>query len=276
MKHKLNHDVLGKMGTGSNAKCLSEAKCLSPFFLIAFCLILLIQVSVVKANDFDPVDFLDPNSINYDPNLLKVDNVKLTQVNLAAKMDKNSKELSSDLKKVMNQVNSFDLKNKQSNNLVTDDSNQQDSSAQQEQKPQIAVQTPALPIADNKTIKPQTQSELDKIVQQPDKVKNPIDLANILYRCGRYKDASVFYRKSLELAADSNNHDVMYKDKAWLLFQSGNSYEKQGDYTSAGKMYKQLIIEYPDSMWTAAAKAKDHLADWYIQQDPKNLLKKGK
>jgi tetratricopeptide (TPR) repeat protein len=153
------------------------------------------------------------------------------------------------------------------------DSNQSEQQTQPQQKettPTIIPNAPLEPETQNANpnITDKTLSTLDQIMQNPKEIKNPLELANILFNCGRLKEAAVCYQQALDVN-DSNN--VMYKDKAWILFQAGNCLQKS-DPQTANKMYRKLVTDYPESFWSDAAIAKNHLVEWYIQQKPNTLL----
>ena len=116
---------------------------------------------------------------------------------------------------------------------------------------------------------------LDKMLANPNDVQDPLALADILYNCNYLSQAAIFYKRALDIA-DSNLIDsYAYKDKAWLIYQTGNCLQKI-DSNAASAMYKKLINEYPDSIWANPAKAKNRLIEWYIQQKPETIVNKGK
>jgi len=61
------------------------------------------------------------------------------------------------------------------------------------------------------------------------------------------------------------------QDKAWILFQTGNCL-RDDDLANAGKMYRQLIAEYPNSPWIDLAKARLNLIDWYQKSKLQTLI----
>ncbi|MEN6385881.1 MAG: hypothetical protein ABFD79_11890 [Phycisphaerales bacterium] len=266
-------------------------------------LVLNLFVSVsIAADDFEPLDILEPpiavihdfndipdvNDIN-DTNAVPLDSVKTAQVNLLAKME-NSIPLQAELQKLINQINSVQFKAKEDSQpilLENIDSNQSGETSESnesnqpkpltEEKPAVPAIIPNAPFSQQPTLSDsnitnQTLSALDQIMQNPKEIQNPLELANILYKCGKLKEAAVCYQNALDV---NDNNNVSYKDKAWILFQTGNCLQKSDPQTAA-KMYKKLISEYPQSFWADAAVAKDHLVEWYIQQNPDSLLKKSK
>jgi tetratricopeptide (TPR) repeat protein len=250
--------------------------------VLTLCLMLFVSVSVCNAEEFEPLDVLDANfPAVVDMNTVPLDFLSIAQANLLAKMD-GSSDLQSQLKKVIDRINAVQFKSKEQterDKAVSSDIAVAENAAKQAKE---ANDVPATIIPDasflqdeqkNLNITEQTVQIIEQSMQQPQSVKNPLELANILYNCGRLKDAAVFYQQAIN---DSNDvKDVMYKDKAWILFQAGNCLQKIEPETAV-KIYKRLIVEYPDSTWTQAAGAKSHLIEWYLQQKPETLLKKTK
>jgi tetratricopeptide (TPR) repeat protein len=117
----------------------------------------------------------------------------------------------------------------------------------------------------------QTLQIFKKLAQQPEKLHNPLDLAEILFSRNYLKEAAMCYRQALDRMNANKNQSPA--DKAWLLFQLGNCLQ-DSDKTTALQMYRQLIEEYPDSVWTDMAQVKSKLIDWYMQDKPHSLIGK--
>ncbi len=248
--------------------------------ILIMCLVLF--VSVVVADEYEPLDVLDVNfPAVVDTNTVPFDFLSIAQANLLAKMD-GSSDLRSQLKRAIDRINSVQFKSKEQaerDAAVSSDIAAAENAAKQDKEANNFPKT-IIPDASvlrdgrkNMNITDQTLQMIEQSIQQPQSVKNPLELANILYNCGRLKDAAAFYQQALE---DSNEmNDVMYKDKAWILFQTGNCLQKIEPETAV-KMYKRLMAEYSDSTWAQAAGAKSNLIEWYLQQKPDTLLKKAK
>jgi tetratricopeptide (TPR) repeat protein len=103
---------------------------------------------------------------------------------------------------------------------------------------------------------------------QPQQLKNPIELAEILFCNGSLKEAAKCYREALNRI--TANEDLL-KEKAWILFQIGNCL-RNTDQPAAIEMYRQLIAEYSDSPWADLAKARSRLINWYQQDKPRELV----
>jgi len=96
---------------------------------------------------------------------------------------------------------------------------------------------------------------LDEIKQLgPDKIADPLSLADILYQAGRLAEAAPFYQKAYDTAADAGA-------KAWALFQMGNC-RRQTDPAAALTLYKRITTEFPKSPWKAVADTECKLIEW--------------
>ncbi|MFA5239045.1 MAG: tetratricopeptide repeat protein [Phycisphaerae bacterium] len=115
----------------------------------------------------------------------------------------------------------------------------------------------------------QTLEIFERLSQQPQQIKNPLELAEILFRNGNLKEAAKCYKEALgRMTANENSPQ---EEKAWILFQIGNCL-RNTDQPAAIEMYRQLIAEYPDSPWADLAKAQSKLIDWYLQDKPVELV----
>jgi len=125
-----------------------------------------------------------------------------------------------------------------------------------------------------KPLSSQTLQMLENISQQNDQLCKAFELAEILFLSGHLKQAGMFYQQALN-RKDPN--DIMSAEvRAWTLFQIGNcllaSDQVGDDLLTAKKMYRQLITEYPNSIWTDLAKARQNLIDWYLNDKPQTLI----
>jgi tetratricopeptide (TPR) repeat protein len=115
----------------------------------------------------------------------------------------------------------------------------------------------------------QTLQVLENLSQHPDQLRNPSDLAEVLFLSGHLKQAAVFYQQALRRIPLDDADSA--QDRAWILFQTGNCL-RDDDLTNAGKMYRQLITEYPNSPWINLAKARLNIIDWYQKSKPQTLI----
>lgn len=119
----------------------------------------------------------------------------------------------------------------------------------------------------------QTLQMLRTLAKNPEKLKNPLELAEIVFASGNLKEASICYREALR-RKDPNDAGSA-DDRAWIMFQIGNCL-RNVDPPSAAKAYQQLITEYPNSPWTQPAKAQNDLIAWYLKDKPAELMKQFK
>ena len=112
--------------------------------------------------------------------------------------------------------------------------------------------------------------KLQALSQDRGKPENPFELAEILFLAGHLKESAVFYEQALEQIKTEDPKSIL--DRAWVLFQIGNCLKTE-DPKTAKEMYRQLITEYPDSIWTNLAKTQDKIINWYQTDKPKELIK---
>ncbi|MFQ6034696.1 MAG: tol-pal system YbgF family protein, partial [Sedimentisphaerales bacterium] len=114
-----------------------------------------------------------------------------------------------------------------------------------------------------------TLQMLENLSQQPTQLYKAFELAEILFLSGNLKQAAMFYQHALN--RKDPNDVTSAQDRAWILFQIGNCLIRS-DLPAAKKMYRQLIIEYPNCPWTDLAKARENLIDWYLNDKPRALI----
>jgi len=119
----------------------------------------------------------------------------------------------------------------------------------------------------------QTAEALKRLVQNPDRVQEPLELAELLFLSARRAEAAVLYQKALDRV--DMNAATAHEDRAWILFQLGNCL-RETDMIRARDMYVKLIAEYPESPWTELAKAHGRLITWYQKARPGQLLNQPK
>lgn len=130
-------------------------------------------------------------------------------------------------------------------------------------EPKMGTPLPYEPVTD------QTLQMLENLLQHPEQLKNPFELGEVLFRSGHLKEAGMCYQQAL----NRKNLDEINspQNRAWILFQIGNCL-RNDDPPTAMEMYRQLITEYPNSLWTDLAKARSKLVDWYQQDKPRTLI----
>ncbi|MHC4543192.1 MAG: tetratricopeptide repeat protein [Planctomycetota bacterium] len=131
------------------------------------------------------------------------------------------------------------------------------------EKQAIESKPPYKPVTDR------TLQMLSNIRQDPNQLDNPFELGEVMYFSGYLKEAAVFYQEALN-RTDPDKAESSRK-RAWILFQIGNCL-RDDDLTTAQKMYRQLIAEYPGSPWVDLAKAREKLIEWYLKDKPRTLI----
>ncbi len=114
---------------------------------------------------------------------------------------------------------------------------------------------------------------LEKIMQNPNELKNPFELAEVLFLNGHTKKATILYQEALNRKDPNDLNSV--QEKAWILFQMGNCLRSY-DLQAARKTYRQLIAEYADYPWIDIAKVQEKMIHWYIEEKPYTLIKECK
>jgi len=133
-----------------------------------------------------------------------------------------------------------------------------------------SVMPAPLPSAPSLTPLPaETLTQLEDLLADPTQVRDPLEMAELLFLSGRATKAAVFYEKAL--AQIPANDLANGKDRAWILFQLGNCL-RQTNQTKAKETYMKLITQYPNSPWTELAKAHGRLISWYQSAKPQQLL----
>ena len=120
-------------------------------------------------------------------------------------------------------------------------------------------------------ISDQTLQRVKVLSQHPDKVENPLQLAEILFLDGHLKEAAIFYQEALNRISKDSSNLSCADDRAWILFQIGNCL-RNDDVPAAMKAYRQLITEYPSAPWTEITKTLEKLIDWYQKDKPRELI----
>lgn len=126
-------------------------------------------------------------------------------------------------------------------------------------------------------ISKQTLQMLESLSQHPDRAAalcqagsgSLSELADILFLSGHLKQAAAFYQQALDRMAPDSAASA--DNRAWILFQLGNCL-RGSDPSAAIKTYRQLIAEYPNSLWTDLARAREQLIDWYRNDRPLALI----
>ena len=105
--------------------------------------------------------------------------------------------------------------------------------------------------------------------RKPEQVQSPLELAEILFLSGNLNDAAMLYQEALK--RQDPNDTTVSRDRAWILFQTGNCL-RNNDMPAAAKIYRRLLTEYPTSPWADLASARGKLIDWYLKDEPEKLV----
>jgi len=116
---------------------------------------------------------------------------------------------------------------------------------------------------------PRTVKKLEDVLQDPNRIGDPLEMAELLFLSGHRPEAAVFYERALARIAphDSSKQD----DRAWILFQLANCL-RETDMARAKDLYMKLVSEHPGSAWTELAKAHGRLITWYQSAKPQQLM----
>jgi tetratricopeptide (TPR) repeat protein len=125
----------------------------------------------------------------------------------------------------------------------------------------------------------ETLKILAKQLQNPEQIKNPFELAEVLFHSGRLKEAAVCYQQVL-LRADPNQPAAAGQPDPnrqidWTLFQIGNCL-RNDDPPKAMEVYARLCNDHAGSMWADLAKARSMLLSWYRQDEPRKLIEQNR
>jgi len=123
--------------------------------------------------------------------------------------------------------------------------------------------------AGTSTSAPQMQKALADLRKNAGRVRDPLEVAELLFLSGRSGEAVPFYEEALRRTTAGDTASAA--DRAWILFQLGNCL-RESDATKAQDAYAKLIAEFPGSPWTEMARASRQLVAWYQSTRPDQLL----
>ncbi len=119
------------------------------------------------------------------------------------------------------------------------------------------------------TLSAKAQKALTDLQRNPSQIRDPLEVAELLFLSGRPNDAAPFYEEALRRT--SPDTAASRNDRAWILFQLGNCL-RETDAAKAQNTYAKLLGEYPDSPWTEMARAGGRLLTWYQNTRPDQLV----
>lgn len=115
----------------------------------------------------------------------------------------------------------------------------------------------------------ETLAIFQQMLANPKTLKNPLELAEILYRSECFKEAGVCYQTALDrMKADDEDP---YENRSWALYQLGNCLAKD-DPLAAMNKFQAVIKEYPNCPWAELARTKVKVIDWQLKDKPAALI----
>ncbi len=132
-----------------------------------------------------------------------------------------------------------------------------------QRKPYFEPNLPYTPISS------ETLKILGNLSQNPRQINNPLELGELLFHNGEYKEAVLFYREALIRTEPNNPNTAM--DRAWILFQTGNCL-RNSDMPGAAEMYNRLITEFPNSLWARMSMVQSRFITWYQKEEPQKII----
>jgi len=218
---------------------------------------------------------------------------KLWQTRITVPNSKNDTGSNDDLRRIIELIRSVEFKprNKTPEPLITLESPTRVEPNETASEPSPGKNTEAQPpqlLAQQERGKPrpgmlseETLQILAKQLQNPEQIKNPFELAEVLFHSGRLKEAAICYQQVL-LRADPNQPAGAWAGQPdpnrqidWILFQIGNCL-RNDDPPKAMEVYSRLCNDYAGSMWADLAKARSMLLSWYRQDEPRKLIEQNR
>jgi tetratricopeptide (TPR) repeat protein len=135
--------------------------------------------------------------------------------------------------------------------------------------PEEPKYTKAEPNLPSQPVASRTLQLVKQLVQHPDRVANPFELAEVLSSNGNTLEAAAFYKEALE--RKSTDEAWLASNKAWTLLQIANCL-RYSDLATAKQTYQKVIVECPDSLWTDLAQTQYEIINWYETENPVALV----
>jgi len=199
---------------------------------------------------------------------------QLRQAEISTAKARKESESKKRLKQLIEQVRSVEFASQEQpaeppispERTLTPEPNSAPSDVQPPENEGEPVNKPKLPY---EPVAEQTLQMLRNLSQKPEQLENPLELAEILFLSGNLNDAAMLYQEALK--RQDPNDAAVSRDRAWILFQTGNCL-RNDDMPAAAKMSRRLQTEYPPSPWAELAKARGKLIDWYLKDEPEKLV----
>ena len=110
---------------------------------------------------------------------------------------------------------------------------------------------------------------LKLLTDNPEKIVDPLDVAESLFNTGNLKDAAKFY----QLALQRSSTDKQDPDRPWILLQLANCIRHENP-DRAYNIYQELISEYSGSYLVSTARAQQLIISWFKEKEPITVLEK--
>ncbi len=270
MKNKSSKHVYGSSFSTFGLKYLLCIYCLMllPFDLLTF------VTGTVSANSDELVEYKFPqDSLTASNDANDPLKRKLWRSDITPAKDEKDPKIGIELNRLIEQVRSIEFTSQQPSETVvvpetvsTTEPNEASVSMtvpNEDETKEIESKPPYTSITDK------TLQMLKSLTLSPEKIDNPFELGEILFLNGNLKEAAVFHQEAL-IRTDPNDPESAI-DRAWLLFQKGNCL-RDDDVAMAAKIYGQLIMEYPNSLWAEFAQIQSQIIAWYQTDEPQKLI----
>ena len=276
----------------NNIKRESDVKTGTLFDVICFCCFTLLIICMLThfseaniRNDRpatkDKFTSFTETEMQITNNLLKHQLQQARTSNYQIKKTSKSKD---ELEQMIQQLHSVvsRLPEQQSKGIITDESalqtepreisKKKDADTKPTGKTRTHTETQKLTKSDHQhePVSEDTLKILETLMNEPNGIQNPFELAEILYHSGYTDKAAKLYQQALNLN-DPNTPEAA-REKAWILFQIGNCL-RNNDPKTAKKIYRNLIAEYPDYLWADFAKVQEKIINWHLKDKPQELIK---
>jgi hypothetical protein len=254
---------------------------ISMFFVLSFCLMLLPfeQLLFIEGQVFADSNDLIDYGIGADErinNVTENSDIKRTlwQMSITSAIDDRDKKQKNELQTLIDQINSIELSlagiNETENSYEAASSVKPERKVMQNEDTQPAIKNDNIGNNNLELVTWETIQKIKKLAENPNEVDNPYEIGNTLYLSNNIGEAAVFYQEALKRKKPEDMSSS--EDRAWLLFQTGNSL-RTIDMLAAADMYGKLITEYPDSAWAGYARVQRNVITWYLSDKPDDMLK---
>ena len=248
---------------------------LMPFDLLTF------VTGTASASTEQMVEYKLKEDTPSDSNDLKVQPVRhLLQSDIAPVTNEKDRKKSDELKSLIEQIRAVKIQPQEqipvlvaAPKIIPADEPEPNEVPSVTEKPATPEKTNIEPILPYNPISGETLQKLRSLSQNPQQIDEPLELGELLFHSGYYKEAVLFYREALRRTG-LNSPDTV-TDRAWILFQIANCL-RNSDMPEAVRTYGQLISEFPNSFWADMALIQNQFIAWYQKDEPQKLINENK